>query len=223
MSTRLLALLVFLGAAALPMAAQAQERGTGIQRCERPDGTQVYTDQDCAAFDAAPAPIRGELLARLANDGGGLVRRPEVAGTLVPPLSPTGQAGGPREAPAAPATLRTVPDVPGDDCVRSPTQLAIELRAGWGDRDVNRIAALYDWAGRGTAEAASVMSRLQSLLELPLQDVRQYGTGDGLVQLASASPAAVGGGLQVSLGDEGGPRPYDFRIVERQGCRFIRF
>lgn len=208
-------------AVAVPSGVQAQDRGTGIQRCERPDGTRVYTDQDCAVFSAAPAPVEGELLVRLASDGG------DEAST-----TPTGAplASTPaREAPAGrrptPATTdsgghRSAGGPPG--CARSPTQLVMDLRAAWQQDDVNRLAASYHWAGSGTREATSVMSRLQSLLAVPLQDIRHYGAG-GPVQLAGTGGLAGAARLHVALGGDGRARVRDLRVVQHQGCYFVRF
>ena len=230
MSPRTSLLLLLLGlAATAPSVPRAQERGSGIQRCERADGSQVYTDQDCGAFAAVPAPMEGELLIRLASDGG---------------TSASGTAGStsPAEAPPAPALPRATTlarrldgrsvrpaarpaadAAPRRGCAHSPTQLAMDLRTAWETGDVNRIAASYDWAGSGTAEATSVMSRLQRLAALPLQDIRAYGTGAGLVQVASAAAVPLGGIVQVTLGTTDRPRTRDFHVVVREGCRFVRF
>ena len=56
-----LALTLVMATPAMPPA----QAGTGIQRCLLPDGTQLYTDQACAASGATPAPISGELATRL--------------------------------------------------------------------------------------------------------------------------------------------------------------
>lgn len=218
--TALLALLAGLAASA-PSAPLAQERGSGIQRCERADGTQVYTDQDCHAFSAVPAPIEGELLIRLASDGG----TPDAGAEPLPAPWPaaTSLAVQRPEDLTPLQTGRSREATPARGCAHSPTQLAMDLTSAWDTSDVNRIAASYDWSGSGTAEATSVMSRLQRLVALPLRDVRSYGGEAGLVQVASTAAVPLGGIVQVTLGEAAAPRVHDFRIVVREGCRFIRF
>ena len=224
MPARALPLLLVLAAAAVPAAAWAQDRGSGIQRCERADGTQVYTDQDCGAFGAAPAPIQGELLVRLANDGGDVAPGPRMvdaawsaSGPTAPSAAPAGAL--PLEPVARPAVSRRGPR----GCARSPTQLVMELQAAWAGADVNRLAALYHWAGSDTAAAESVMPRLQSMAAMPLQDIRHYGTGGGPVQLASAGAAPLGEVIQVQVGSGDRTRLHEFRVVDHQGCQFVRF
>ncbi|MCE7031930.1 hypothetical protein LY625_04740 [Lysobacter sp. GX 14042] len=213
--------LLLLATATAPGPLQAQERGSGIQRCERPDGTRVYTDQDCTVFSATPAPVEGELLMRLASDGGGDAPAPLAA--IASHVSPS-----PAEVPIPLARDNAAPPSPlprttGRGCAHSPTQLVMDLRAAWSEGDVNRIAASYHWAGSGTREATSVMARLQSLAALPLQDIRHYGTGGGLARLAGRGAAASAERLHVVLGDGGRTRVHDFRLTPHQGCYFIRF
>lgn len=228
MSPRTSFLLLLLGlAATAPSVPQAQERGSGIQRCERADGSQVYTDQDCGAFSAVPAPMAGELLMRLASDGGpsAATGTPSPAGAPPAPALPGATTLARRldDRPVRSAARPARDPVPVRGCAHSPTQLVMDLRAAWETGDVNRIAASYDWAGSGTAEATSVMSRLQRLAALPLQDIRAYGTGSGLMQVASAAAIPLGGIVQVTLGTSDRPRMHDFHVVAREGCRFVRF
>lgn len=217
-----LSILLALAAAIAPCPLQAQERGSGIQRCERADGTRVYTDQDCAVFSATPAPVEGELLMRLASDGGGDAPAARAGvGTddhrsFFPAALSAAAAdnpGGKQRTSARMAATR--------GCAHSPIQLVMDLRAAWSAGDVNRIAASYHWAGSGTREATSVMARLQSLAALPLQEIRHYGAGNGLVQVAGAAAGAER--LHVVLGDGQRTRVHDFRLTPHQGCYFIRF
>ncbi len=88
---------------------------------------------------------------------------------------------------------------------------------------MNRLAALYHWAGSDNTTAASVMPRLQSMAAQPLHDIRHYGAGGSLVQLASAGPAPLGGVIQVHVGSGERTRTHEFRVVDHQGCHFVRF
>ena len=224
MRARVLPLLLFvLAGAAAPAAAWAQDRGSGIQRCERADGTQVYTDQDCGAFGASPAPLEGELLARLANDGGARAALPRMVNAAWSPPQSSARGTGAAPLPLEPASRRAPARASSRGCSRSPAQLVMELQAAWNDADVNRLAALYHWAGSDNTTAASVMPRLQSMAAQPLHDIRHYGAGGGLVQLASAGPAPLGGVIQVHVGIGGRTRVHEFRVVDHQGCHYVRF
>lgn len=225
MRARFLPLLLFvLAGAAASAAVWAQDRGSGIQRCERADGTQVYTDQDCGAFGASPAPLEGELLARLANDGGARAALPRMVNAAWSPPQSSARRTGAAPLPTEPAPRRAPARVSPRGCARSPTQLVMELQAAWIGADVNRLAALYHWAGSDNTTADSVMPRLQSMAAQPLHDIRHYGgAGGSLVQLASAGPAPLGGVIQVHVGSGERTRTHEFQVVNHQGCHFVRF
>lgn len=219
-SPRLPVLLAFVFLLAAPAAgAEEQDRGSGIQQCERADGTRVYTDQDCGAFAAVPAPVEGELLMRLASDGS----HDADAGAILETEPRPGSSSPPAPVvDTSPRGARTVANA-ARGCARSPTQLVMDLQDAWQRRDVNRLAASYHWAGSGTSEASTVMSRLQAMVEEPLLDIRHYpGSYGGLTHVAGVGGASAGDQLQVTLGDRA-DQPRDLRITRHQGCYFVRF
>src|SRR5690606_28252670 len=118
-------LVLLLGLTAPAASVQAQQRGSGIQQCERADGTRIYTDQDCAAFAAVPAPVEGELLTRLESDGG-----PDAG------LDAGHLAGTTPRSPDVVPQRRPSARSPARGCARSPTQLVMDLRDAWERRDV---------------------------------------------------------------------------------------
>lgn len=202
----------------------AQERGSGIQRCESPNGTQVYTDQDCDAFDARPAPVDGELMMRLASDGGAAPEPVALAMSAAAPA--TGSLAHSLDGAAARSTAGRqeghAPRPPG--CARSTSDLVTALRAAWQAGDVNTLAASYNWAGSGTRQATSTMSRLENLVGQPLLDVRHYGVGGGgAMQLASLAGGSGPDLVQVQLGSGTRPRLHDFRVTTVAGCHFVQF
>lgn len=204
-------LVLFLGLTAPTASVQAQQRGSGIQQCERADGTRIYTDQDCAAFAAVPAPVEGELLMRLESDGG-----PDAG------LDAGHLAGARPRSPDVVPQRHPSARSPARGCARSPTQLVMDLRDAWERRDVNRLAASHHWAGSGTQEATAVMSRLEALVKRPLLDIRHYpGRYAGPAQVAGPGPASAGDQLQISLGGPDG-KTRGLRIVRHEGCYFVR-
>ena len=70
-----------LSAMAAPMPTPV-EAASGIQRCQSPDGTLVYTDKACAAFGARATPMSGELLTRIAHEQMLSARADGTAGTV---------------------------------------------------------------------------------------------------------------------------------------------
>ena len=175
----------------------------GIQRCQGPDGTAIYTDKVCGTFKAQPAPLSGELLTRIAMDD-------RVDGTI------DGLGSAYRDAsellPTAPIGRRSL----SGGCARSPGQLSADLIGAFALGDVNRIAESYHWTGMRHKQAMSVMQRLEQLSDKPLAEAKflaaWIGTGDrppedaGLMQLVFA-----GDGIQV----------IDAGVRRQSGCYFI--
>ena len=209
-----------------PVASQAH--AAGIQRCVGPDGIPLYTDQPCAAHQAKPAPLPGELSARLV-----VARQAEVAagGSAGPgagyadaatPLAPHAlQSPG---AQASAAGRRS----PADGCARSPTQLAMDLQGAFALGDVNRIAESYHWAGMSHGAAMQVMQRLERLGRSTLVDTQYYdatilSAGVGTWADAGASLDTGAGVMQLTLGGEGGAGVVDLEVERYEGCYFVHF
>ena len=185
---------------------------SAILRCQSPDGTLVYTDKACSAFGAKAAPISGNLLTRIYrdeshfDDADAAVALPEVA----------------RRDPSA-------------GCARTPTQLAMDLRASLAMGDVNRVAESYHWVGMSTREGERTIDRLQALTGKPVVDSHYF---DAQIQMASlddagVDPEATGAGapavggeagmLQLVLGDDGSRSAIDFDVHRYAGCYFVTF
>ena len=54
-------------AASVPVS-QPVQASTSIQRCDRGDGSVIYTDQACAVFKAHAVPMAGEVMTRIVRD-----------------------------------------------------------------------------------------------------------------------------------------------------------
>lgn len=197
-----------LAAMALPGLAPAQSAGSGIQRCEAPDGTAIYTDKACGALGATATPISGELLTRLASD-----------------TSTGGEARGVFGNRRAPAIARRSA---ASGCARSTTQLSMDLQGAWALGDVNRIAESYHWVGLDTGQARSIMQRLARLSERPLWQAHYFDAriGGGIMQLADASAGTNPGDagvMQLVLGEDASRQVQDFEVRRYHGCYFVQF
>lgn len=203
----LFTVIIIATALASPRSAPAQDGGGGIQRCEGPDGTAIYTDKACSALGATPAPMSSGLLTRLAydNDGSGF---------------DTG-AFGSRQASAV--ARRSA----ASGCARSTTQLSMDLQGAWALGDVNRIAESYHWPGMGSDQARSIMQRLERLAGQPLWQVHYFDAriGGGMMQLADATTAASpsDGVMQLVFGAGSSPQVQDFEVRRYHGCYFVHF
>lgn len=208
-----------------PLTHQAQA-GTGIQRCQGPDGATVYTDKACAALGARTVPMSGELLTKILHEdsraeadvlAGAMESSIDFAGfadAATPLVSTTGAVG-----------RRSV----SGGCARTPTQLAMDLQGAFALGDVNRIAESYHWVGMSHKGGIRIMERLESLSRKNITDTQffdaQISSGDGLV--ASNGAASIGGSagvLQVTFGDDGRTLAVtDFDVERHAGCYFIRY
>lgn len=208
-TTLFAAFLATLAAAALPLAPEVRA-GTGIQRCQGPDGESIYTDKACAAFDAAPVPMSGELLVRMASEPG--IR--DAAGGFAEAM--------PQAAPAP--ARRSV----AAGCARTPTQLAMDLRGAFALGDVNRVAESYHWVGMSHRAAMGVMDRLSQLQRRRLVDTQYFdatiGTLASYADAATASTDGAAGILQATFSDDGRIAAItDFEVHRHAGCYFVRF
>ena len=204
--------------AALPVMPRSAEAGTGVIRCERPDGTRVYTSQECGRFGAVSAPIDTDLANRIVSE-----RRIEArAGALRDGLDPAQATAflgagstlgsplpGPRRSAAA-------------GCARTPGQLAADLQASVALGDVNRIAESFDWAGMESRQAHRVMDQLEGLAGRSIADAEYFDISLDALDVPLASAAEVGV-MQVAFQGDGGLVIDDFDVRRHSGCYFLRF
>jgi hypothetical protein len=174
---QILALLLLAGAGfATPVQA-----ATHVSRCTTEGGIAVYTDGSCRAVGGRPVPMSANLIRNLAREGalgGDLDFRP----TGTPP-----RAGG--------SDSNNAPHQLGDaTCPRTPSELAGRLRSSLGGGEVNRLASLYDWNGKSSREAKTILARLERMSSRPLIDGSYFGGGgeggDGTVQLVQGAQGA---------------------------------
>lgn len=194
-----------LAAFAMPGPAPAQASGSGIQRCEAPDGTAIYTDRACTSLGATASPMSGELRTRLAYSADGDFD--------------TGVFGARR----APAVARRSA---ASGCARSSTQLSMDLQGAWALGDVNRIAESYHWVGLNSDQARTIMERLDRLAAQPLWQAHYFDARiGGAMQFADASAAAPtsAGVMQLVFGDGASRQVQDFDVRRYHGCYFVQF
>jgi hypothetical protein len=191
---------------------QPVSAGTGIQRCEDPNGTVVYTDRSCEAFGAKHVPMSGELLTRIAQDGSGASNATDVDFDSL-------------RAIGAPAPARRSAQT---GCARSSTQLAMDLQGSLALRDVNRLSESYHWVGHSHDDALPVLARLDRLTQQPLYDLEYFDAQIGPAGLQFADAGALPGDgmagmMQLSFGEDGVRQVVDFRVRRYSGCYFIEF
>ena len=194
-------------AAALTLAlaatpAPGPAHATSIQKCQSADGSIGYTDGSCKVFGADSTAISSRLL-DTPSDTNAAFAYPEMG----------------RRSPAA-------------GCARTPTQLAMDLRASLAMGDVNRVAESYHWAGMENDQGQRTLDRLQQLVGRTVIDSRyldaSYGGADGMLYASSAMNApveAARGTLQLLLGgdDRPGTSSVDFDVHRYAGCYFVSF
>ena len=199
-----------------PAAGDVQAAYTGIQKCRAPDGTALYTDKPCDQFGAAPAAMSSELGMRLVTEQAHAVQAGIEADSnfdtaILPPAhgTPTGR--------------RSL----ADGCARTPTQLAMDVQAAAGLRDVNRLAESYHWVGMTHRQAMPVLQRLEEMTRGRVLAAQFHASAMGMgLQFADGSgemmePAA--GTLLVSLQHDGGMRTMQLNVEQYAGCYFARF
>jgi hypothetical protein len=188
-----------------------------IQRCASSAGV-IYTDKACRSMGAQPAPMSTTLIRNLA------ATERENAMLGVEPGFLDATRGTPTEeqqnAQAYLAARRG-----GASCARTPEQLQLLLRGAVSMGDVNRIATAYHWAGMGSAQANSVLSRLESLAKAPVTSTNYYNASIGDAALATMSPAVLGGGGAgyLQLVQSGGSQVTEFEGHRLAGCYFVSF
>jgi hypothetical protein len=195
----------------LPASNDAQAGYGGIQHCRAPDGSSVYTDKPCTFVGATPASMSADLGMRLASEAS---REPAAYADDAPSdaIAPANTAIGRRSLLAG--------------CARTPTQLAMDIHASISQRDVNRLAESWQWAGMSQSQATPVMKRLEKLSQAQLQSTHYYDAQMGFgMQLASAGADVDGraGILQVSTGGRDGVQSLELNVERYEGCYFVRF
>lgn len=204
-----LAAVVLLSAA--PAAAPVHAT-TAVLRCQSSDGTAIYTDTGCSALQARDMPLPADLLNRIAHDA------PDAdAGTALPADRAT----------VDPA-LAAVRHSPVGTCARTPTQLAMDLRASLAAGDVNRVAESYDWAGLSSKQGERTLDRLQHLTGNNVRDSHYFdaqigSSGGTLLASSTAGASADAGILQVVLQGEDHATALDFDVHRVDGCYFVSF
>ena len=211
-------------AATVPMPAPV-EAASGIQRCQSPDGTLVYTDKACAAFGAKATPMSGELLTRIAHEEAMSARAGGLEGTVdaAIPLD-TGRLASASSGRRSPAS----------GCARTPTQLQMDLRGALLLGDVNRVAESYHWVGMSSKAGERTLDRLQHLVGRQVIDSQYFdarigfadagGYADASTLLSDASGGDGDAGmLQLVLGDDGARSMVDFDVHKYAGCYFVSF
>lgn len=200
--------LALAAAAALtaPAARDVQAAYTGIQKCRAADGSVVYTDKACDAFGATAEAMSPDLGLRL-SQADAMPGEAIDAGMPAARGMPTG-----RRALAS-------------GCARTPMQLAMDVQASMGLRDVNRLAESYHWVGMSHEQAMPVMRQLEAITRMQLlaSQVHAGGLGMQFADAGGASDAPQAGSLLLSLQAEEGPRTLQLNVQPYAGCYFVRF
>ena len=202
-----LAGLLVLSIATLPLSGAVD--AAGVQRCEAPDGSVVYTDRTCGLFGNMPTPLSAEVLARIAREAS---TEASMTGKLVDDTDKRFTIVARRSVQSG--------------CARSPTQLAMDIQGSMALRDVNRLAESYHWADQSHRQAHQLMHRLDGLIAQPLLDASFYGSqiGPGPIQFAgSGAISNAMGVMQLSFEDTPNTRVMNFEVLRFSGCYFIRF
>jgi hypothetical protein len=195
----------------LPASNDAQAGYGGIQHCRAPDGSSVYTDKPCTFVGATPAAMSADLGMRIASEAS---------------REPAAYADDSQSDAIVPATQAIGRRSLLGGCAHTPTQLAMDIQASLTQRDVNRLAESWQWAGMTQAQATPVMKRLERLSHAQLQSAHYYDAQMGFgMQLASAGGDTDGraGILQVSTGGEDGLQSLELNVERYAGCYFVRF
>ena len=178
----------------------------GLQRCQGPDGTTIYTDRACGKA-GKPTPLSGELLTRMRMD-----RAVATTGTS---MGMYRDASEPMRV-AVPARRSLQ-----GGCARSPKQLEADLMGAFALGDVNRIAESYYWTGMQQRQAMGVMARLDQLSEKPLAEAKFLAAWIGSGDTASDGIPGDAGLMQLVFAGDG-MQVVDAQVQRYSGCYFIR-
>lgn len=200
-----------------PATRDVQAASSGVQKCRAADGIAVYTDKPCAQFGAVPAAPSTELELRLANER----TQMSLAG-MDPGIDAMPAGAALADAAGTPAGRRSL----AAGCARSATQLAMDVQASIGLRDVNRLAESFHWVGVTHRQAMPLLQRLERMTNARVVASRVYGGGGMALQFADASgePVETGAGtLLLTLQSDGSTLPMELNVEQYAGCYFARF
>lgn len=222
MKTTSLALTLAAAAALMvPAARDVQAAYTGIQRCEMPDGSRLYTDKPCAQFNARPSAMSSELGMRLASEQSREAELRMLAG--VDDLQALSSDPMLASSAGTPAGRRSV----AAGCARTPTQLAMDLQGSIALHDVNRLAESYHWVGMSHAQAKPLLQRLDRMAQQQVVATQYYSASMGLgLDLADAGGWGDGGDagtMLVQLHGDGSTQALELNVHRYAGCYFLRF
>jgi hypothetical protein len=201
--------------ATLPMPRTAQA-GTGVIRCELPDGTRMYTNKACSSFGGKASPMSADVLTRIRADQRREVRmRAEREG--LDAEAALAELDADRMVASAVPARRPV----AGGCAGSPRQLARDLQASMAMGDVNRIAESFDGAGMGNTQAQRIMGQLERMAGRQLVDADYF---DAAIASAGDAVDLDGGLMQVTYAGAGAASSVDdFEVTRSQGCYFLRY
>jgi hypothetical protein len=103
-------------------------------------------------------------------------------------------------------------------CLRNLRDLVDELNLAIDSRDVNRLAALYQWSGLSTRSGYAVMDRLQLIAERPLVGITPLGSG---ADDNGTRHAPSGLRLEQTLSNGSTPSHTVLGLRRTQGCWWI--
>lgn len=190
-----------------------------IQRCAS-GGSVIYTDKACGALGAQPAPMSATLIRGLVA-----AERENARLGIAPGFLDESRGTTTEEQENARAYLAARRG--GAGCAHSPEQLQLLLRGAVSMGDVNRIASAYNWAGMGSAQAKSVLTRLEGLAKSPVTSTNYYNASIGQAALATMSPAVLSSGSGsagfMQLVQGGGTQVTEFEVNKLAGCYFVSF
>ena len=214
------AIVAALALAFLPAIPQRADAGTGVLRCQKPDGTAVYTSTSCTAFGAKAAPLPADVLGRIARDQRRETRLLALqSGIDADALSNAASSDLPVMTPARRPLAR--------GCATSPQQLALDLQGSVALGDVNRIAESFDWAGMGNQQAQRIMARLQQIAHRPVRDTEYFDASIGentqFAEAGNSTNDGAAGLLQVTFDAGNGDSIVDFAVRRDEGCYFLRY
>lgn len=209
---RLPLLAAALTAALASVPAPSPVHATILQKCQSADGTIGYTDGNCAVFGDDSVAISSRVIDGVPGDAARSAGYPVMDAR---DLAISAIVPGRRS--------------PADGCARTPTQLAMDLRASLALGDVNRVAESYDWAGMSNEAGQRTLDRLQQLVDRPVLDSRylaaSYGMAGAMYASSAGVPSPGAGTLQLIVGGDDGPgaRTIHFDVHQVAGCYFVSF
>ena len=117
-------------------------------------------------------------------------------------------------------------------CSRTLQDLVYELTSAIDNRDVNRLAGVYDWNGMSSSSAFRVMDRLDAIAQRPLVDVLpvmpRVPDEDGTLVDGEYYPqdavrrAPVGLRLEQTIGTSAAPSRTVLGLSRKMGCWGVR-